>query len=272
MAHFTTSFFVLAAALCGAPTRAAGPPPAAAGANSHGPPTPTADVDNEKFANITLAILACIAAVLILYRLITGIANHFRKMLCLNNASQAYFAQPTPWFAALKRHLIYAPLFGRRHHHELRLTRGWPLGVLPTRFQSLLLAGIIAMNITLAFTGIEWNDSGSANMLSHLRNRSGSLAVANMIPLVIMAGRNNPLITLTGLSYDTFNMFHRWFGRIVAFEALVHVIAHVSKSVNLSGWNGFGMSIGSSTIILTGVIVSAPASSYYCESVAKDCD
>jgi len=41
-----------------------------------------------------------------------------------------------------------------------------------------------------------------------------------------MAARNNPLINWLNMSFDTFNLFHRWTGRIVVIEAIVHVVAY----------------------------------------------
>jgi hypothetical protein len=35
------------------------------------------------------------------------------------------------------------------------------------------------------------------------------------------------LISLLGVPFNTFNMFHRWLGRIIAAEAIFHVIAIV---------------------------------------------
>lgn len=51
-----------------------------------------------------------------------------------------------------------------------------------------------------------------------------------------MAGRNNPLITLLGISFDQFNLLHRWFGRIAVLEALVHTIAHIWKATAQSSY------------------------------------
>lgn len=52
------------------------------------------------------------------------------------------------------------------------------------------------------------------------------------IPLFLFAGRNNPLIPLLGISFDTYNLLHRWFGRIAILEAIAHTIAHLAKG----GW------------------------------------
>ena len=45
-----------------------------------------------------------------------------------------------------------------------------------------------------------------------------------------MASRNNPLIKWLGISFDTFNLLHRWFGRIVAMEAVCHTLAFMAVS------------------------------------------
>jgi hypothetical protein len=51
-----------------------------------------------------------------------------------------------------------------------------------------------------------------------------------------MAGRNNPLIKLLGISFDTFNLYHRWLGRIVSLEAVVHTFAHLANHTHTRGW------------------------------------
>ena len=95
-------------------------------------------------------------------------------------------------------------------------------------------------------------------MLTHLRNRTGTMAVVNMIPLVVMAGRNNPLIPSLNLSYDTFNLIHRWFGRIVAAEAVCHAISFFVKDVKFAGgWSGLAKALQSGSAPTTGLIVRA---------------
>lgn len=77
---------------------------------------------------------------------------------------------------------------------------------------------------------IEWHGP-IMTLLQHLGNRAGTLAIVNLFPLVILAGRNNPLIGLLNISYDTFNLLHRWFGRIVVALALTHGIAEIMSIV-----------------------------------------
>ena len=60
------------------------------------------------------------------------------------------------------------------------------------------------------------------------------MAVINMIPLFLLAGRNNPIIKLTGISFDTMNLIHRWFGRIVILEAIAHTVCWIANKVHTS--------------------------------------
>ncbi|KAI4211332.1 MAG: hypothetical protein LQ351_005887 [Letrouitia transgressa] len=186
-----------------------------------------AAVDNARFARYTLSVLAAVVAALFVYRVVIHSVRYIRTLTCLNNDTQEYFKMPNLAFGSVKQHLLYAPLFRRRHNREIHF--GWfHLGYVPTRFQSLFLLGVIGMNVVLSVYGIEWHGDRSA-ALSHLRNRTGTLSIVNMIPLVVMAGRNNPLIGLLNISFDSFNLVHRWFGRIVVLQALAHTLAHVVK-------------------------------------------
>lgn len=186
--------------------------------------------DNELFAHYLLILLAGIVVALGIYHVVIHSVQYVRTLTCLNNDTQRYFKEPNYAFGNLKQHLIYAPLFRKRHNRELRISV-LNVGVLPTRFQSLLLTAIITMNIIFCVYKIEWNGNQSA-LLNHLRNRTGTLAMVNMVPLVIMAGRNNPLISLLNISFDNFNLVHRLFGRIVVAETVAHTLAFTTMMVN----------------------------------------
>ena len=216
----------------GATTGGGGGPPTGPGAAAA---IAASNVNNTLYASYVLIVLASFAGALLFYRLAESSHRYVRAIACLGNEKQSFFQVPRQWYAFLKQHIIYAPLFRTRHHRELWLFKGWSVGILPTRFQSLFLAAVIAMNVTFCAFGIEWGQGPSQAMLNHLRNRTGTIAVVNMIPLVLMAGRNNPLISLLGMSYDSFNMMHRWLGRIIAAEAVAHTVAFLLKEVIATG-------------------------------------
>lgn len=208
------------------------------GGQSHGPSMSPeqmaaeakAETQSRRYGNDLLIILAAVVVAVGLYRVAIASARYIRALACLNNSSQRYFLAPPPTFAWIKQHLLYAPLFRSRHSREFRLF-SMNLGILPTRFQSLFLVGVVAMNVSYCVYGIPWHGA-QQEKLGHFRNRTGILSVVNMIPLVLLAGRNNPLIVALNISFDSFNLIHRSFGRLVMIEAVVHSIAHIMKVVD----------------------------------------
>lgn len=205
------------------------------GGQSHSPAFNPADAkwqaQDRRYGNeILLIVLGGVVVALSLCRLALCSVHYIRTLACLNESKQQYFQRPPPMWARIKQHLLYAPLFRSRHSREFRLFK-MNLGILPTRFQSLFLVGVIAMNILYCVYQIPWHGTHQ-EMLGQLRNRTGILSLVNMIPLVLLAGRNNPLIVALNISFDTFNLFHRSLGRIATIEAVVHSIAHIMKLVD----------------------------------------
>ena len=80
---------------------------------------------------------------------------------------------------------------------------------------------------------------------------------AKQVPLFIMAARNNPLINWLNLSFDTFNLLHRWFGRIVVLEVLSHTIAWGASTVKSAGWKAVQKAITTDPMIMFGFVVSS---------------
>lgn len=71
-----------------------------------------------------------------------------------------------------------------------------------------------------------------------------------------MAARNNPLIVMMGLSFDSFNLLHRWFGRIVVIEALVHTLTHLASSAKDGNWGPAVTAAFTVPFLLAGAVVS----------------
>jgi len=104
------------------------------------------------------------------------------------------------------------------------------MGILPTRLQAALLGLYIFSNLVYCLI-LDYRVASSYELLAELRGRSGVLAVANMAPLVLLAGRNNPLIAMLRISFDTYNLLHRWIGRVVAIQSIVHTAAWTASRV-----------------------------------------
>jgi len=219
--------------------------------------------NNIRFSVYILIVLSAIVIVFVNYRGIILFMRYLRTLTCLSDKHQEFFKFPNHIFGWVKKHLLYAPLFKSRHGNQMHIGPV-RMGILPTRLQSLFLVGIVTMNVVLCVYGIEW-DQPSKVGLRHLRNRSGTLAVVNMIPLVLMAGRNNPLIGILDVPFETFNLLHRWFGRIVVSLAVTHGVVEIislvtgataGKKVHPSGVTIFTQTLKEERFMLWGFVVS----------------
>ncbi|KAI0454030.1 ferric reductase like transmembrane component [Xylaria acuta] len=155
------------------------------------------------------------------------------------------------WMPSLKKNLIYAPFWRKRHNREIRLSSALNIGTLPSRLHSVILSLYLLSNIIYMFY-LDWSESNRYALAAEIRGRSGTLAVVNMVPLIILAGRNNPLIPLLKVSFDTYNLLHRWMGRMVVVEALIHTIAWAIVQVAAAGWSSFSEKILHETFIASG--------------------
>ncbi|KAF2139531.1 uncharacterized protein K452DRAFT_231997 [Aplosporella prunicola CBS 121167] len=195
--------------------------------------------------------LACITALMAYTAGITFV-RYVRGVACLNQPAQRYFHTPNDLYGKFKRYLFDAPLLRTRHHKEFKMSNAVNVGTLPGRLQMIYLVGYFATNVAFCVLWIDWSTETAISKV--LRNRTGVLCVMNMLPLFLLAGRNNPFIKLCGISFDTFNLIHRWIGRIVIFEALCHTLAFLCPMVYESGWAVFGAELGESQFILWGTI------------------
>ncbi|OJI96940.1 hypothetical protein ASPVEDRAFT_78687 [Aspergillus versicolor CBS 583.65] len=150
--------------------------------------------------------------------------RHITSIAASRRQQTFWSIEDSPLWARLKKHVLYSPLGSKRHNRELQLSSALNVGTLPTRFQTVLIVLYAASQIAYC-TILNYDENVKAALVAELRGRSGTLAVLNMVPLFILAGRNNPLIPLLRISFDTYNLLHRWLGRIVVIESIVHTFA-----------------------------------------------
>ncbi|KAL9073317.1 MAG: hypothetical protein Q9157_004777 [Trypethelium eluteriae] len=211
-----------------------------------------ADTENWRLVMWLFLILAVAVGLLLFWRVYKYVNGYLRTIACLNNDTQRFFAAPNTTTATLKRYVFDAPISRKRHNREFMLSRAVNMGTLPTRLQAFFLIGYFAVNVAFCVIDLPW--SGNEAQVGQLfRNRTGTLSVMNMIPLFIMAGRSNPLIKILDIPFDTFNMYHRWFGRIVVLEGIAHSLGYVIPKVQMAGWSYFNKAM-KEQMIITGVV------------------
>lgn len=195
-----------------------------------------------------------VIAVAFTYRVVLATTLYLRKISCLGSAKQLYFKYPHATFAAVKRYLLDAPLLRKRHREPFMPSTSISFGSPPSRVQSVAIIGYIAMNVGLVTTEIDYS-GGTAAVAGQLLHRSGRLSVLNMIPLFVLAGRNNPLIKLLDIQFNTFNLLHRWIGRVVVALVLVHGFAWLAASMQApDATTTIKYSVQNVPLITTGVI------------------
>jgi hypothetical protein len=182
--------------------------------------------------------------------------RYLRLTSCLSPGNnQAYFATVWKPWGLLKKNFLLAPLGKKRHHREFKLTSTLHGGSLPSRAQTTMLVTYFIVLTFLTVYNVDYHDTKS-EILTELTKRSGILALANMVPLFILAARNNPLIAWTGVTFDTFNLLHRWIGRFVVFETIVHVSCYMTRKLQTQGWAAFQKSWNKGWFIKSGVITA----------------
>ncbi|KAK4507511.1 hypothetical protein PRZ48_001246 [Zasmidium cellare] len=220
-----------------------------------------ASITNNKMVKYIGWTWAGIIGIVLIYRWTLHLLQHVRQLANLNHGTssdgrQRYFSIPDERWARFKRHWLSAPLLRRRHNKEFRLSAAINVGTLPGRMQSFFLVGYFALNITFTVWKINW--SNPQEFYHTGLSRTGILATLNMVPLFLLAGRNNPLIWLLGISFNDFNMIHRWIGRICVFEAVAHAGfwfgGKVFTNGSEKGYKMIAAAMASSTFILTGTV------------------
>ncbi|KAF2712970.1 hypothetical protein K504DRAFT_368830 [Pleomassaria siparia CBS 279.74] len=242
-----------AAAASAAPAASGAGHGASTAATGHASGPNPADEENVDVTHYLGYIWVAFLAVFIIYQIVFHFVRYVRTVACLTNETQRYFAIPNDLYTWFKKNLLNAPLFRKRHHREFKLSSAINIGTLPSRLQMFLLVGYFGTNVGFTVWSIDWTQP-FATVAGEFRNRTGVMAVMNMIPLFLLAGRNNPFIALTGISFDTMNLIHRWFGRIVVLEALCHTIAYMASKVQTKGWAALQESLVGSQFILSGFI------------------
>ena len=130
-----------------------------------------------------------------------------------------------------RKHIALPKLFG-----ESQPTHG--LYTLPSRLQTFWIALYISINVIFScvgYTVFEGNfliPNQTTQLWTWIGHRTGIMAWYNLPLIWLLAGRNDFILFITGVSYSTLNVFHRWAARVFTVQAIVHSIAHTVLSKN----------------------------------------
>lgn len=145
-------------------------------------------------------------------------------------AKVAYPARPANIFTksvatvtAILREASYMQLTPARQAFWIKVP---PFGTI-----SLLL---VYLGFVLALEFID-NDIPGAQHYTALGIRAGWLAIAQVPLLILLAGKNNLIGFVTGISYERLNVLHRWVSRMLLLLATLHM------GYQNYGWDQYGL-------------------------------
>lgn len=124
--------------------------------------------------------------------------------------------------------------------HASYLPYKWMTGLVPTKLESLLVLGFFLLHGFLVCYNYKIDPynciskSYQAQWLRQIADRTGVLSFAHLPLIIIFSARNNILEHLTGFKYTTFIVLHKWIGRSMVIDAVVHGIAY-SQLAQLTG-------------------------------------
>ena len=138
-------------------------------------------------------------------------------------------------------------------------------GYLPTRFETLVILGYLILHTIFMSYKYQYDpyhiifSVHKAEVADFVAFRSGILSFAHLPLIVLFAGRNNFLQLISGLKYTSFIMFHKWVGRMMFLDAVIHSSAFTYYFVFNKRWDAARLvtywKFGVAATCLGGIIV-----------------
>lgn len=149
-------------------------------------------------------------------------------------------------FMSYARGYITLPTLNGSHAAEY--TAWWRLsGLLPTRLETCILGCFFLLNVILLLINYEFDpynvlfERKSQQLSRYVGDRSGILAMAHVPLIILFSTRNNLVESLTGFKFSTFISLHKWIGRSMVFDVLVHSVAYTIYALQthsfIMSWN-----------------------------------
>ncbi len=107
----------------------------------------------------------------------------------------------------------------------------------PTRVESVVVFFFICLNVLLTTVNYHFAKGDTPSYIQLMicvADRTGLLSFGLIPLLIIFAGRNNILTSLTGIPYTSFIVYHKWVARFMWIHALIHSACWTAYAVNKS--------------------------------------
>ncbi|XPT02417.1 hypothetical protein M3J09_011536 [Ascochyta lentis] len=123
----------------------------------------------------------------------------------------------------VKSMLIYPALVGKHHRKPVA-----DAVVVPNRGQSLYILLISFLNIILLIAPYSITQPQASyttrarQTVGSMGDRAGTMAMGNVVALILFSSRNSFLLYLTDWSYSTYLLLHRWLGYWAVIQTVIH--------------------------------------------------
>lgn len=135
----------------------------------------------------------------------------------------------SPTMNAIRKYLVLPATFKGMHGRPVKLFMKLYIKA-PTRGQSIALITYFILNVVL--TCVDYGvykenvylPDTQTQLVRYMGNRTGIIAFTQIPLVIVLASRNNVFIKLTGWSYDTMQVYHRWVARVMMAHAFIHSV------------------------------------------------
>ncbi|KAF2800728.1 hypothetical protein K505DRAFT_228089 [Melanomma pulvis-pyrius CBS 109.77] len=199
------------------------------------------------FAKFYWIVVACAVAV-------ATLVNIFNYVLCRQRLSAARAGLLKPAKPKSPFLVGIATLFAivrETSHFSVRITAKGRIVSLPTVGRASLITGNIVVIIVLCFYGFDLSDRWSREDIGY---RCGFVAVTQLPLIFLLAGKNNIIGHLTGVSYERINWLHRWCARCLLFTATIHMGYFFA---DWAPYDYIGVQLKENTLVWKGVVAWA---------------
>ncbi|KAK9460978.1 ferric reductase NAD binding domain-containing protein [Lipomyces oligophaga] len=176
--------------------------------------------------------------------------------------------KPNKIVTAFRKYIVLPATFGGKHAEPNRFC-GLDFNITPLRWMTLLQILYGVLNIIFLWPQVDVFEENSklgtpaAQWARYIGDRSGIFCTVMIPSLYAFAGRNNILSYISGWSMATFNVIHRWTGRWMFIQAVIHSITYSLVYIYDGGrasyiekiWDRISIVWGTVATILAGVIL-----------------
>ncbi|CAB4252986.1 similar to Saccharomyces cerevisiae YKL220C FRE2 Ferric reductase and cupric reductase, reduces siderophore-bound iron and oxidized copper prior to uptake by transporters [Maudiozyma barnettii] len=146
-----------------------------------------------------------------------------------------YFSKWKSWCKI--KGLLLRCLYSGYHTEYIKFLGDGFIGLLPTRLETTIIINYAILNGIMLAVGYKIDPTNSLfksypqQILRLVADRAGILAFGNLPIIFLFGTRNNLLMGLTGFNFTTFISLHKWVGRVMIINSLIHSACYLCYSI-----------------------------------------